>query len=147
MMRVGRPLLAAFLFAASALVACDSDDSTPSAAPEPFGAARVEPSSAAIGETFSIEPAGEVQPLCMNVLTVLQETQSGDLEREAWLSPDGYWQQFGQEPEPTVASCLPEPSAAARTFTVSEQMESGSNVVCMRAELSETGCGRITVTG
>ena len=146
-MRTGRPLLAAILLAASALVACDSDDPTPSAAPEPFGAARVEPNSAAIGETFTIEPAGEVQPLCMNVLTVLQEIGTGDLEREAWLSLDGYWQQVGQEPEPTVASCLPELSAAARTFTVPEQMESGIYVVCLSAEPAEAGCGRLTVTG
>ena len=83
----------------------------------------------------------------MNVLTVLQEMESGDLEREAWLSPDGYWQQFGQEPEPTVASCLPDPSSAARTFTVPEEMESGSYVVCLSAEPGEAGCGRIAVTG
>ena len=146
-MRSGRPLLAAILLAASALVACDSDGSTSSTALEPFGAARVEPSSAAVGETFSIEPTGEVQPLCMNVLTVLEETDSGDLEREAWLSPDGYWQRFGQEPEPTVASCLPERSAAARTFTVPEEIESGSYVVCLSAEPGEAGCGRIAITG
>ena len=139
--------MAAILLAASALVACDSDDSTSSAAPEPFGAARVEPSSAAIGKTFSIEPTGEVQPLCMNVLTVLEETDSGDLEREGWLSPDGDWQQFGQQPEPTIASCLSEPSAAARTFTVPEEIESGSYVVCLSAEPGEAGCGRIAITG
>lgn len=149
-MRLSRPLHSLLVCSAGllAFASCEAGNEPASRTSQdsPFGSALVDPQRVGVGDTFSIAPATKIQPICLDVLTVLRGSEIEDREALALLSPTGEWQEFGQTPEPTIALCAPARSAAKQTYVVPEEMVSGIYTVCLSADRDEAGCGSLTVT-
>ena len=131
------------------LAACDAgneqaEQPSSSSAPHGFGAAQVAPAAVGVGDRFTVTPNGDVQPICLNAAVVLRDTNS-DQERVGILSLDGSWQGYDAGPDPTVAACRSGESADAQTYEVPPDMRSGDYIVCLTWELTEAGCGPLTV--
>lgn len=107
--------------------------------------ASIEPEGVRVGERFTVTPAQQIQPICLGVAVVQDESQRDEAASDGLLYPGGDWKGFDGDFSPTLRQCLPEPSSAARTFTVPHEMEPGDYVVCLSLDRAAASCGSLSV--
>ena len=114
-----------------------------SESPEPFGDAQIVPSEVIGGETFQVQPAGVIQPFCLNYAELHIRTGNGDLMSFAQLG-DGVFVERS-ETVPTWPACLPPRSSEPISYVVPVELAAGRYIVCVTPELVAAGCGELTV--
>ncbi len=114
---------------------------TSTAPPSPYGSATIQPSTVNPGGSITVNPAAEIQPICGGLAVV----RSPFTDHEPVLQlGDGWWTPYGAT-QPTWLQCLPPPSSASTSFAIANDFPEGTFVVCLTQDLTENGCGTVTV--
>jgi hypothetical protein len=124
------------------VVAPTSTGSAATAAPdvvEPYGIASVEPSVVNWGDHIRIEPATEIQGLCLEFAIIYKLTETDPVEVGV-LGRSGSWETFAAEPLPTLPACLPPVSSEPVTYVV-PPLVSGTYILCLTGDVTVDGCG------
>jgi hypothetical protein len=122
-------------------------------APANGGLAKVVPKVARAGESVTVTPSSEIEPVCTGTATVLQ--RGTELAAVGYLNPDGLWQPYPRASDgsqPTFKACEPLLSAQAVTYTLPTALGPGEYTICMegtqpvrRAVANDPSCGAFTV--
>lgn len=117
--------------------------------------ATADPLVASPGGTVTITPAATIDPNCGDAAFVMT------IETDSWvrigvLSPFGDWLDAREADDATMASCSPEPTAAALDYVVPVEMAGGMWRVCRTApprdvagffaDADAAGCADVRVT-
>ena len=131
-------------------MSCTNDSSSPTptpgtvsttAPPAPFGSATVQPSTVKRGGLVTVTPSGEVQPICGGFAML----RSGLEDHGPIIQLGGQsWVSYATT-QPTWPACLPPLSSASASFTIADDFPAGTFVICLTFDLTDDGCGTITV--
>ena len=146
--RRGVPLT---LFASLSVLSCSSGSSNPSptsaavatssAPPISYGAATIQPQTVKRGGSITVTPATEIQPICLGLAMV----RSALNDHEPIVQLGGGWWVSYETTQPTWPACLPPRSSASADFAIADDFPEGTYVVCLTDDLTEDGCGTMTI--
>lgn len=138
------------LLAGVSLVSCTNDpsSSSPTSGPVtttapsvPFGSATVQPSAVKRGGLVTVTPSAEIQPICGGYAMV----RSGLSDHGPIIQlGGGSWVSYATT-QPTWLACLPPRSSASASLSIAGDFPVGTFVVCLTFDLTDEGCGTMTV--
>ena len=133
------------------MLSCSRGSSAPSSAsgavtatsgsPIRFGSATIQPSTVKPGGSITVTPAKEIQPICVG-LAIVRSALDG---HEPVIQLGGDWWVAYATTQPTWPPCLPPRSAASAVLSIADDFPEGTFVVCLTYDLTEDGCGTMTV--
>lgn len=97
------------------------------------------------GAQFTVQPDGDIQPICQGFAELYVATSSDDLVSSAQLGNGVFVER--SETTPTWPACLPPKSDQPATFIVPAALVDGSYIVCITPALDPAGCGALDVQG
>jgi hypothetical protein len=93
------------------------------------------------GGAVTVTPSAEIQPICG--AEVMVRSVSGDHAPIIQLG-DGSWLSYATT-QPTWLACLPPRSSASAALRIADDFPVGTFVICLTFDLTDNGCGTMTV--
>jgi hypothetical protein len=105
-----------------------------------YGSADISPQVVSRGDTITITPSAEIQPLCLQFATVW--TSASDSGPPIVINGAG---RFDATTEPSVPACAAERSSASVSYPISDDFPDGTFILCLTEAPTPEGCATFQV--